>query len=78
MFDATFELGPLGFSLIGLSINLAITTLDKLPVISASIEGLSAAFDKPPLTIAGIIRHQTTGTLDYYAGGLIIANSIPI
>lgn len=72
MFDATFELGPLGFSLIGLSINLAITTLDKIPVISASIEGLSAAFDKPPLTIAGIIRHQTTGTLDYYAGGLII------
>lgn len=72
MFDATFELGPLGFSLIGLSINLAITTLDKAPVPSASIEGLSAAFDKPPLTIAGIIRHQTTGTLDYYAGGLII------
>ncbi|MCJ1345798.1 hypothetical protein MMC31_004007, partial [Peltigera leucophlebia] len=72
MFDATFELGPLGFSLIGLSINLGITSLEKLPDISASIQGMSAVFDKPPLSIAGIIRHGNTGALDYYAGGLII------
>lgn len=72
MFDATFEPGPLGFSLIGFSIDLGITSLDKIPEISASIQGLSAAFEKPPLSIAGIIRHGNTGTLDYYAGGLII------
>lgn len=72
MFDATFELGPLSFSLIGFSINLGMTSLDKITDISASIQGLSAAFEKPPLTIAGIIRHGNTGALDYYAGGLII------
>lgn len=72
MFDAIFKLGPLGFSLIGFSIDLGIITLDKIPEISASIQGLSASFEKPPFTIAGIIRHGNTGTLDYYSGGLII------
>lgn len=72
VFDATFELGPLGISLIGLTITLGNTNLDEAPDISASIQGMSAAFDKPPLSIAGIIRHGITGTLDYYAGGLII------
>ncbi|KAM5362590.1 hypothetical protein ACJA88_013947 [Fusarium oxysporum] len=34
--------------------------------------GLSASFEKPPLTIAGIIRHGKEGNTEYYAGGLII------
>lgn len=74
MFDATFELGPLSFSLIGFNINLELTSLDisKIPFPTASIQGFSAAFEKPPLTIAGIIRHGNTGDLNYYAGGLIV------
>jgi hypothetical protein len=74
MFDATFELGPLGFSLLGFSIDLEITTLSKPDEwhINASIQGLTAAFENPPLSIAGVIRHGNTGSLDYYAGGLIV------
>lgn len=73
-FTATFELGPLGFSLIGFSINLQITSLhlDGITMLLPSLEGLSASFEKPPLTIAGIIRHGKSDNLDYYAGGLII------
>lgn len=70
--DAMFELGPLAFSLLGFGIDLDIKDLSKVPDISISVEGLAAAFDKPPITIAGIIRHGKTGELNYYAGGLIV------
>ncbi|KAM0457120.1 hypothetical protein ACHAPV_006759 [Trichoderma viride] len=71
-FDAAFELGPIGFSLIGFTIMVDIKSLSTKPSFSASIEGLAAAFDKPPLMIAGIIRHGNEGGIDYYAGGLIV------
>lgn len=72
MLDATFHLGPLEFSLIGFSIGLGITSLSEVPSVSTpDLQGLAAAFDKPPLTIAGVIRHSTTPTLEYYAGGLV-------
>ncbi|KAL8372578.1 hypothetical protein RB595_002087 [Gaeumannomyces hyphopodioides] len=71
-FDAMFDLGPLAFSLIGFSIGVDIKTLDDLPSLDVQIEGLAAVFNKPPLTIAGIIRHGNTGELDYYAGGLVV------
>jgi hypothetical protein len=75
MFDATFELGPIELSLVGFSINVRIARLDEPPSLNkpiASLEGLSIAFAKPPLTISGIIRHGKTGTLDYYSGGLVV------
>ncbi|KOS19910.1 hypothetical protein ESCO_005590 [Escovopsis weberi] len=72
MFDATLEMGPIGFTLIGFSLQADFKTLDEVPALSADIEGLSAAFEKPPLTLAGIIRHGNDGKLDYYAGGLIV------
>ncbi|KAI8207724.1 hypothetical protein K4K52_002067 [Colletotrichum sp. SAR 10_76] len=73
--DASFDLGPLAFALLGFSIDLEIKTLDSLKDVKVSfaLEGLSAAFDKPPLTIAGIIRRGNTGGIKYYAGGLIIS-----
>ncbi|KAH6867557.1 hypothetical protein B0T10DRAFT_597168 [Thelonectria olida] len=43
-----------------------------IPVPTFSLEGFSVAFEKPPLTIAGIVRHGNTGQLNYYAGGLIV------
>ncbi|RYP41838.1 hypothetical protein DL767_000739 [Monosporascus sp. MG133] len=72
MFDATFEMGPIGFSLIGFSLGAKFKTLDEVPNINVNFNGLSAAFNKPPLTIAGIIRHGNDGGLDYCAGGMII------
>jgi hypothetical protein len=73
-FDATFELGPIGFSLLGFTINLKLTSLDlsKVEFPKFSLEGFSVAFEKPPLTIAGIVRHGNTPGLNYYAGGLIV------
>ncbi|KAF5687797.1 hypothetical protein FDENT_5087 [Fusarium denticulatum] len=71
-FDATFQLGPIGFSLLGFTLNTRFKTLDELPSISVNIDGLAASFDRSPLTIAGIIVHGNDGAMDYYAGGLII------
>ncbi|KAF5639342.1 hypothetical protein F52700_4194 [Fusarium sp. NRRL 52700] len=72
VFDATFQLGPIGFSLLGFTLNTQFKSLDELPSISVNIDGLAASFDRRPLTIAGIIVHGNDGTMDYYAGGLII------
>ncbi|KAF7559939.1 hypothetical protein G7046_g4213 [Stylonectria norvegica] len=73
-FDATFELGPIGFSLLGFSIDLEITSLDfsKMKFPGFSLEGFAVSFEKPPLTLAGIVRHGNNPGLDYYAGGLIV------
>ncbi|XXG96345.1 histone H2A.Z [Hypoxylon texense] len=74
IFTATMELGPVGLSLIGFSLNVDLAVLKKpeLSDISVTLEGLSVGFERPPLTIAGIIRHGKDPTLEYYAGGLII------
>ncbi|CVK96645.1 uncharacterized protein FMAN_10975 [Fusarium mangiferae] len=72
VFDATFQLGPIGFSLLGFTLNTRFKSLDELPTISVNIDGLAASFDRRPLTIAGIIVHGNDGAMDYYAGGLII------
>ncbi|KAF5590580.1 uncharacterized protein FSUBG_10796 [Fusarium subglutinans] len=72
VFDATFQLGPIGFSLLGFTLNTQFKSLDELPTISVNIDGLAASFERRPLTIAGIIVHGNDGAMDYYAGGLII------
>ncbi|KAG5659131.1 hypothetical protein KAF25_000333 [Fusarium avenaceum] len=72
VFDATFQLGPIGFSLLGFSLNTLFESLDKLPSISVSIHGLAASFDRSPFTIAGVIVHGNDGAMDYFAGGLIV------
>lgn len=71
-FDATLELGPLKFSLLGFSLGIEIKNLKDKAQITPGIEGLAASYDKKPLEIAGIIRHGTSEGLDYWAGGLII------
>ncbi|KAI0117296.1 hypothetical protein F4814DRAFT_415811 [Daldinia grandis] len=72
MFDATFQLGPLGFSLVGFSLGFSFSTLSGTPTIIPAIMGLAASFEQPPLSIAGVIRHGNEGGLDYYAGGLTV------
>lgn len=73
-FNATFELGPLSFSLLGFTINLKLTSLDlsKIEFPEFSLEGFSVAFERPPLTIAGIVRRGDTEELTFYSGGLIV------
>ncbi|KAI2465290.1 hypothetical protein F4781DRAFT_35927 [Annulohypoxylon bovei var. microspora] len=73
-FNATMELGPVGLSLLGFSLNLELTSLDlkQVTILPPSLEGFAVAFERKPLTIAGIIRHGQTSTLNYYAGGLIV------
>ncbi|EFY85733.1 putative transcriptional activator srcap-like protein [Metarhizium acridum CQMa 102] len=74
MLTATLELGPVGLSLIGFGLNLDLAVLKKpeLSDLSITLEGLSVAFERPPLTICGSIRHGSDPNLNYYAGGLII------
>ena len=71
---ATMELGPIGLSLIGFSVDVDLAILKKPDIhdLSFDLEGLSVAFEKPPLTIVGLIRHGKDPNMDYYAGGLII------
>ncbi|KAK4142996.1 uncharacterized protein C8A04DRAFT_12761 [Dichotomopilus funicola] len=74
-FTATFELGPLAFSLIGFRLNIQITSLalSGIQMLLPTLEGLAASFEKPPLTLAGLIRHgKSKDGLDYYAGGIIV------
>lgn len=73
-FTATMELGPMGFSLIGFALNMELTSLNlkDIKMLPPSLEGFSVAFERKPLTIAGIIRHGKTPELEYYAGGLIV------
>ncbi|KAI1098286.1 hypothetical protein F4804DRAFT_132081 [Jackrogersella minutella] len=73
-FNATMELGPVGLSLLGFSLNLKLTSFDlkQVQILPPSLEGFAVAFERKPLTIAGIIRHGQTSTLNYYAGGLIV------
>ncbi|KAI0190074.1 hypothetical protein EV127DRAFT_340291 [Xylaria flabelliformis] len=73
--NATMEIGPMGFTLIGFSLNFNIASLDlkKVQILPPSLEGFAVAFERKPLTIAGIVRHGKSDDLEYYyAGGLIV------
>lgn len=75
LFDATFLLGPVGFTLIGFSLNLKFSggfDLQNLPLPTASINGLSVLFNRPPIIIAGLFEYAVQGDLTYYAGGIIV------
>jgi len=82
--DATLLLGPLAFSVIGFTIEIAmgdpnfrLNNLTNVPI-HVSIHGLDAKVDKEPLTIAGAFVHDTTvgtaaGTsIESYRGGVAV------
>lgn len=76
LFDATFLLGPVGFTLIGFSLGIQFGgefNLQHLPHITPSINGLSVSFNRPPIIIAGLFEHAIKGNLEYYAGGIIVS-----
>lgn len=75
LLDAAFLLGPIGFTLIGFSIdvNLSGATLQNLPLPSFSLNGLAVSFDQPPIRITGLYNHVKNETIEYYAGGVIVS-----
>ncbi|KAF8457871.1 hypothetical protein BDZ91DRAFT_629347, partial [Kalaharituber pfeilii] len=75
--DASVLIGPIGMALQGFSIDLFFAKgydiLTNFPKPSFTLEGLTASFDRDPLTIAGGLFHQKVDDDDYYAGGVDIA-----
>lgn len=72
LLDGTFELGPITFSLLGLRVNLRIATLKETPSPTVDFEGMTIAYMKYPLTLAGSFRSQKVDGLSRYAGGLVV------
>ncbi|EGX53135.1 hypothetical protein AOL_s00006g513 [Orbilia oligospora ATCC 24927] len=77
LFDATFNLGPIGFTLVGMKIGITLKKGAGLADIDKgdfhlSLEGLEVAFDKAPITATGAFIHGTMNGIDYYSGGIII------
>jgi len=66
--DATFELGPIEFSLLGFRLGAKFTDIRKLPALNFDLEGLSVGFNQPPLTLAGLFRHKD----QLYMGGIVV------
>ncbi|KAL8916682.1 MAG: hypothetical protein Q9208_008382 [Pyrenodesmia sp. 3 TL-2023] len=79
--DATVKLGPITFSLIGLSIGIVLSTLNLKDLGSVEpvvdIQGLEVLLDSPPITLSGVfVRHEgvtSTGqAVRSYRGGVAL------
>ncbi|KAF3906714.1 hypothetical protein AA313_de0200109 [Arthrobotrys entomopaga] len=77
--DASVTLGPVAFSLLGAALKLDFSkdegslshvTFDML---SFSIDGMAAAFDRPPLLMAGMFEVINTSAVHGYQGAVSIA-----
>lgn len=75
--DAELLLGPIGLSLLGLTIEARLNgefNLQKIPIdkIKVSLDGMAVSFDQSPIEIAGLFKHSETATEESYGGGLIV------
>ncbi|KAF8469770.1 hypothetical protein BDZ91DRAFT_631807, partial [Kalaharituber pfeilii] len=73
--DASVLIGPIGMGLEGFSIDLDFSggkNLTDLPEATFSLQGLTASFNKTPLTIAGGFIRTVIDGRGYYAGGVDI------
>jgi hypothetical protein len=81
--DATLNLGPLTFSVIGftLQIELGQVHLDSLAdivtkhLIHASLHGIEAGLTKGPLTLKGVFVHDNTGAVTQKDGTIVTKES---
>ncbi|KAF5606333.1 uncharacterized protein FSUBG_6167 [Fusarium subglutinans] len=77
--DASISLGPVAFSLLGTCIQVDFSkdggTLSNINIdmISFSIDGMAAAFDRPPLLMAGAFEALNKPGVHGYQGGVSIA-----
>ncbi|THC90018.1 hypothetical protein EYZ11_010520 [Aspergillus tanneri] len=76
LLDASFVLGPIGFTFIGaaIKIDLSKNTLRDITLdnVSFGLSGLAVAFNQSPVRIGGIFVQRTQGNIQYYAGGIVI------
>lgn len=75
--DATFDLNPTTFSLLGFGIGLDLSGLklddlsDAASHLSVELHGLTLSFNKPPLMIAGGFEHEIEPSgEEIYKGGI--------
>lgn len=75
--DATFDLNPISFSLLGFGIGLNLNGLqlddlsDAASHLSVELHGLALSFNKPPLMIAGGFEHEIGPSgEEIYKGGI--------
>jgi hypothetical protein len=75
LLDAAFVLGPIGFELLGFSIDLNLKGADlhHIPTPDFSLSGLAVKFDRPPLRLSGLFRYVNNEDIKYYAGGIVIS-----
>ncbi|KAI9929552.1 hypothetical protein MW887_001025 [Aspergillus wentii] len=75
--DASIMVGPVEFSLIGFSIDFDFAkegaSLHSPPLPGFSLEGLQAAYDRPPIEIAGMLQIGKEVGREYYQGALMIS-----
>ncbi|KAF3098998.1 hypothetical protein TWF706_006583 [Orbilia oligospora] len=74
--NGSVTLGPIELILMGFSVSFRFDglTLKDITKVKTSfgLDGLGAAYQKPPLTIAGLFLHQKTETVDEYLGAAAI------
>jgi hypothetical protein len=80
--DATLNLGPLTFSVIGFTLQLDLSEIDQLShladvvkrgLISASLHGIEVGVQQGPLTLKGIFIHDIVGDTEKYSGGIAVS-----
>ena len=77
LFDATLNLGPIGFTLLGfgLGITLSEASFHTINILDLNIElrGLSVQLDQSPVLIAGMFYNMSTSQSSLYAGGVVLS-----
>lgn len=74
--DATLALGPIEFSLLGLSLGIGLGSgfsLRSFPDPKAAISGLAVGFTEPPVVVAGLFEYLKQNNEEMYVGGVGIA-----
>ncbi|CAH0046894.1 unnamed protein product [Clonostachys solani] len=76
LLDASFLLGPVGFTFIEarISIDLGKNILKDFTLtdVSFGLSGLAVAFDQPPVRLGGIFVYKDTDDIKYFAGGIVV------
>lgn len=68
LIDASLKVGPLNFSMDGLSISTPLTEIEP----SFALHGLGLEFSAGPLDIGGAFIHERIGDIDNYSGAAVL------
>ena len=71
VFDASLSLGPISLSLLGFGLGIKLDkSIFETPELDATLSGLAAGLNKPPLTLDGMFKVVDQKT---YSGGVIVS-----